>query len=158
VIGKRNKGFSHYLRGFTVNEGAYAGDIGPKQSWQVMADNTRAGLLDVRTPAEWAYVGLPDLSALARQPLLVPWLVFPSMQINADFLTQVSETGVDPTQDLVILCRSGQRSKAAAIALTTAGFSTCYNIAYGFEGDKDPAGHRGTINGWKVDSLPWVQG
>jgi len=141
-----------------VSEGTYAGDIGPKQAWELMTDNTRAALLDVRTPAEWAYVGLPDLSALIRQPLLVPWLTFPSMQINADFLNQVLETNVDPEQDLLILCRSGVRSKAAAIALTAAGFATCYNIAYGFEGDKDPAGHRGTINGWKIDALPWVQG
>lgn len=123
-----------------------------------MVGNTGAALLDVRTPAEWAYVGLPDLSALMRQPLLVPWMMFPSMQINADFVTQVSETGADPGQDLLIICRSGVRSKAAAIALTGAGFATCYNVACGFEGDKDPAGHRGTLNGWKVDGLPWVQG
>jgi rhodanese-related sulfurtransferase len=123
-----------------------------------MAGNGGAALLDVRTPAEWAYVGLPDLNALGRQPLLVTWLLFPSMQINADFVSQVSETGVEPGQELLILCRSGVRSKAAAIALTAVGFATCYNIAYGFEGDKDPAGHRGTVNGWKVDTLPWVQG
>ena len=141
-----------------MNEGTYAGDIGPAQAWEMMLGNIKISLLDVRTPAEWAYVGLPDLSALHRQPLLVPWLMFPSMQINADFLHQVSETGVDPEQDLLILCRSGVRSKAAAIALTQAGFSTCYNIAYGFEGDKDDVGHRGTVNGWKVDALPWGQG
>ncbi len=141
-----------------MSEGIYAGDIGPKAAWDAMAGNDKVALLDVRTPAEWAYVGLPDLSALASQPLLVPWLMFPSMQINEDFVTQVSETGVDPEQDLLILCRSGVRSKAAAIALTAAGFSTCYNIAYGFEGDKGPAGHRGTINGWKVEGLAWVQG
>ncbi|NQU59460.1 MAG: rhodanese-like domain-containing protein [Rhodospirillales bacterium] len=136
----------------------YAGDIGPKQAWDVLAGDTKAALLDVRTPAEWAYVGLPDLGTLMHQPLLVPWLMFPSMQINADFINQVVETDVDPKQDLLILCRSGVRSKAAAIALTAAGFSTCYNIAYGFEGDKGPTGHRGTINGWKVDGLAWVQG
>lgn len=141
-----------------MNDGAYAGDIGPKRAWQVMADNAKVALLDVRTPAEWAYVGLPDLSNLGRQPMLVPWLMFPSMQLNGDFIAQVSQVGIDPDQDLVIICRSGVRSKAAAIALSAAGYSTCYNIAYGFEGDKDPAGHRGTINGWKVDNLPWVQG
>ncbi|MBL6933335.1 MAG: rhodanese-like domain-containing protein [Rhodospirillales bacterium] len=123
-----------------------------------MVENPKAALLDVRTPAEWAYVGLPDLSALGRQPLLVPWLMFPSMQLNPDFLNQVRDTGIDPQQDLLIICRSGVRSKSAAIALSEIGFKTCYNIAYGFEGDKDPGGHRGTINGWKVDGLPWGQG
>jgi rhodanese-related sulfurtransferase len=141
-----------------VTDGNYAGDITPRQTWEMMDANPKAALLDVRTPAEWTYVGLPDLSSLGRQPLLVPWIEFPSMQPNPDFLRQVNETGVDPDQELLIICRSGVRSKSAAIALTEIGFATCYNIAYGFEGDKDPAGHRGTVNGWKVDNLPWGQG
>lgn len=141
-----------------MSDGIYAGDITPSETWALMKDNPKAQLLDVRTPAEWAYVGLPDISALGRQPLLVPWLMFPGMKINEDFLRQVTETNVDPVEDLLIICRSGQRSKSAAITLTAAGFNTCYNVAYGFEGDKDPAGHRGTINGWKVEGLPWMQG
>lgn len=141
-----------------MSAGIYAGDVTPTQSWEMMNANPKAAILDVRTPAEWSYVGLPDLSTLGRQPILVPWLNFPSMKPNPGFFTQFAQTGVDPEQDLLILCRSGVRSKAAAIALTAAGFSVCYNIAYGFEGDKNPAGHRGTINGWKVETLPWVQG
>jgi rhodanese-related sulfurtransferase len=141
-----------------VNDGACAGDITPKQTWEMMNQNLKASLLDVRTPAEWTYVGIPDLSSLARQPILVPWILFPTMEPNPDFVNQISGMEVDPEQDLLILCRSGQRSKSAAIALTAAGFSACYNISYGFEGDKDQAGHRGTINGWKVDALPWTQG
>jgi rhodanese-related sulfurtransferase len=124
----------------------------------MMKQSLKASLLDVRTPAEWTYVGIPDLSSLARQPILVPWILFPTMEPNPDFVNQISGMEVDPEQDLLILCRSGQRSKSAAIALTAAGFSACYNISYGFEGDKDQAGHRGTINGWKVDALPWTQG
>ena len=141
-----------------MNDGACAGDITPKQTWEMMNQNLKASLLDVRTPAEWTYVGIPDLSSLARQPILVPWILFPTMEPNPDFVNQISGMEVDPEQDLLILCRSGQRSKSAAIALTAAGFSACYNISYGFEGDKDQAGHRGTINGWKVDALPWTQG
>jgi rhodanese-related sulfurtransferase len=141
-----------------VIDGACAGDITPKQTWEMMNQNLKASLLDVRTPAEWTYVGIPDLSSLARQPILVPWILFPTMEPNPDFVNQISGMEVDPEQDLLILCRSGQRSKSAAIALTAAGFSACYNISYGFEGDKDQAGHRGTINGWKVDALPWTQG
>ena len=141
-----------------MNDGACAGDITPKQTWEMMNQNLKASLLDVRTPAEWTYVGIPDLSSLARQPILVPWILFPTMEPNPDFVNQISGMEVDPGQDLLILCRSGQRSKSAAIALTAAGFSACYNISYGFEGDKDQAGHRGTLNGWKVDALPWTQG
>jgi rhodanese-related sulfurtransferase len=58
----------------------------------------------------------------------------------------------------MFLCRSGVRSRDAAIAMTAAGFKACYNVASGFEGDKDAAGHRGTVSGWKVDGLPWMQG
>jgi len=141
-----------------VIEGTYAGDVTPQDAWDMLSRDPAAGLLDVRTPAEWAYVGIPDTAPLGRQPLLVPWMLFPGMQINADFAGQVAETGVDKNADLLIICRSGQRSQSAAIALTAAGFRACYNIAYGFEGDKDAAHHRGTVNGWKVDGLPWVQG
>lgn len=124
----------------------------------MLSGDAGAGLLDVRTPAEWAYVGLPDMATLNRQPVLVPWMLFPGMHINTDFVRQVEQTGIDKSADLAIICRSGQRSQAAAIALTAAGFATCYNVAYGFEGDKDAANHRGTVNGWKIDGLPWVQG
>ncbi len=141
-----------------MNEGTYAGDLSPRRTWDMMVENPRAALLDVRTPAEWSYVGLPDLSTLGRQPVLVPWLEFPSMNLNPDFLKQVSDADIDPKQGLLIICRSGVRSKSAAVVLTGAGYSTCYNVAHGFEGDKDPAGHRGTVNGWKVDGLPWGQG
>ena len=141
-----------------MNDTTYAGDVMPKQAWEMLSSDPSAGLLDVRTPAEWAYVGIPDTASLDRQPLLVPWMLFPGMQINADFVHQVVETGVNKDADLLIICRSGQRSQSAAIALTAAGFRTCYNISYGFEGDKDATHHRGTVNGWKVDGLPWVQG
>lgn len=141
-----------------MDNGTYAGDLTPNDTWDLLQRNANASFLDVRTPAEWTYVGIPDLSTLGRQPALVPWLMFPSMQINPDFIRQVSETAVDPEHELLIICRSGVRSKSAAIALTDAGFACCYNVAYGFEGDKDSEGHRGTVNGWKVASLPWVQG
>ncbi len=141
-----------------MNDGTYAGDVTPTQTWMRLIENPKAKLLDVRTPAEWTYVGVPDLSTIARQIAMVPWILFPSQKPNPEFLKQVSQTEIDPSQDLYIICRSGVRSKSAAIALTEAGFKTCYNVAYGFEGDKDDSGHRGTVNGWKVEKLPWSQG
>ena len=58
---------------------------------------------------------------------------------------------------IYFLCRSGVRSKHAAIAMTEAGWARCFNIASGFEGPPDPAGHRGTVDGWKAQGLPWTQ-
>lgn len=134
----------------------YAGDISPKQAWELLCSDARAVLVDVRTPAEWAYVGIPDLAGIAKKPVLVPWVDFPAMQRNARFVDQVG-AALDAEAPVVLLCRSGVRSKAAAVALTAAGFGPCYNIASGFEGDPDAERHRGTVSGWKVDGLPWIQ-
>lgn len=138
-----------------MSEG-YAGDIDPKAAWELLCTDASAALIDVRTPAEWAYVGVPNLGELGKRPVLVPWLDFPAMQINQHFVAQVSET-VPADAPVVLLCRSGVRSRAAAIALTAAGFGPCYNIASGFEGDPDAERHRGTVSGWKVEGLPWIQ-
>ena len=88
----------------------------------------------------------------------VCWQIFPDNKVNDRFVDEVKAQGVRPDQTLLLLCRSGQRSRSAAIALTAAGFKCCYNIAEGFEGDKDASGHRGTVGGWKVAGLPWGQG
>jgi rhodanese-related sulfurtransferase len=135
----------------------YAGDISPETAWEILTDDPQAVLVDVRTDAEWSYVGVPDLGSVGKEPLLIPWKLFPSMAQNEHFVEQVTEAGVDARDTMVLLCRSGQRSAAAAQALTEAGFRRCYNIAEGFEGDKDSNGQRGTLGGWKVRGLPWVQ-
>lgn len=134
----------------------YAGDLSPSEAWKLLCDDARAVLVDVRTPPEWAYVGVPDLAGIGKKPMLIPWLEFPTMQVNQRF---VAEAGRDVAAEtpVLLLCRSGVRSKAAAIALTAAGFGPCYNIAGGFEGDPNPERHRGTVSGWKVDGLPWMQ-
>lgn len=136
---------------------SYAGDISPDTAWEILNDDPRAILVDVRTDAEWKYVGLPDLSGIGKQPLLVSWKIFPDMRANESFVGQVTDSGVGAEDAVVLLCRSGQRSAAAAQALTEAGFRRCYNISEGFEGDKDEAGRRGSLGGWKARGLPWVQ-
>lgn len=141
-----------------MNTRSYAGDIGPRQAWEMLERDPKAMLIDVRTPAEWAYVGVPDLSRIGKQPVFVPWQLFPSMQQNPQFIEHMQMTGVDPDAPLLFICRSGVRSRAAAIAMTERGYRACYNIASGFEGDPDVAKHRGTVNGWKVEGLPWMQG
>ena len=136
----------------------YAGDIKPKEAWDILRKDPDACLIDVRTDAEWRYVGLPKLDTLGKATHCVSWQVFPDNRPNDRFVEQVGEKGIRADQPLLLLCRSGQRSKNAAIALTAAGYRCCYNVAEGFEGDRDGTGHRGTVGGWKVAGLPWEQG
>ena len=141
-----------------MSEETYAGDLSVKQAWDLLSENPKAQLVDVRTDAEFSYVGSPDLSSLGKEVLAVQWKIFPDMDINPEFVDQVSSSGVDKDAPLLFLCRSGVRSLGAAEAMTEAGFRECYNVAGGFEGDRDAEGHRGTVTGWKVDGLPWRQG
>lgn len=136
----------------------YAGDVAPNEAWRILEEDPRAVLVDVRTDAEWAYVGLPDLSALGKKTLCVSWQVFPAMSANPHFADELAGQGVAKDQPLLFICRSGVRSRHAAVALTALGYERCYNVAQGFEGDCDERRHRGTTGGWKVAGLPWVQG
>ncbi len=138
--------------------GAYAGEISCKDAWEKLIEDDKAQLLDVRTSAEWSYVGIPDLSDLGQQPLLIEWQDFPAGNKNPMFAEQVNSLGLDKDAPLLILCRSGVRSKHAAILLTAAGYTQAMNITHGFEGDKDDLKRRSTKNGWRFDALPWVQG
>jgi rhodanese-related sulfurtransferase len=132
-------------------------NIPPAQVWEALRADPKAQLVDCRTDAEWNFVGLPDLSPAGKQAVLIQWQVYPSMQVNADFAAQLSEAGFTPDHHIYFLCRSGQRSAAAAAAAQAAGFPYTYNVAEGFEGPPDSAGHRGTTAGWKARGLPWRQ-
>ena len=80
------------------------------------------------------------------------------MGVNPNFSAELANRGVTPDQTTLFICRSGNRSAAAAIAMTAKGFTRCYNVAEGFEGPLDADKHRGTLGGWKARGLPWVQG
>ena len=142
--------------------GDYAGDIEPAEAWAMM-ERDGALLIDVRTPAEWSFVGQVDAAnADAAEPALLPWQDYPSMQVNPAFADQLeiemNRRGLGMETPLVFLCRSGVRSLAAARAMAERGYARSYNIAGGFEGVPDEHGHRGRVNGWKVAGLPWRQG
>ena len=141
---------------------SYAGDVAPKEAWDLLADNPAAQLVDVRTLAEWNFVGLADLSGLGRRAHCIEWQSFPTMAVNPGFAAEtaaaVTAAGADKDTPVLMLCRSGARSRSAAMALTALGFTRAYNIASGFEGDPDGMRHRGQLNGWKADGLPWMQG
>jgi rhodanese-related sulfurtransferase len=136
---------------------SYAGDISAADAWQKLQSDPRIQLVDVRTVAEWNFVGMPDLSPLGRQAHCIEWQQFPGGGRNPDFVAQAQQVLRDKEAPVLLLCRSGARSRAAAIALTNAGFTQAFNIGDGFEGDVDGEGHRGTSNGWKAANLPWRQ-
>lgn len=134
----------------------YAGDITPEQSWQLLRENPDAVLVDVRTDAEWRFVGVPDLSSLGRDVVFVEWNHGNGTR-NEDFVDDLIAAGVTPGErPVVFLCRSGNRSISAAQAATVAGIAPSYNILDGFEGQLDGNGHRGGT-GWRADGLPWKQ-
>ncbi|MDE1174785.1 MAG: rhodanese-like domain-containing protein [Parvibaculaceae bacterium] len=138
---------------------SYAGDISADEAWRTLAGNPQAVLVDVRTQPEWNFVGIPDLSPLGRDPVLVEWQTYPAMTVNRDFVKDVTSSlgAIGRDTPILLLCRSGARSRAAAIALSAAGFTHSYNVAGGFEGDLNEARQRGTANGWKASGLPWRQ-
>ena len=129
----------------------YKGDISPKATYEALTSGKSAVLIDVRTPQEWTYVGIPQMPAM----LQASW---PPPPENPDFPATIKAMGVPVDVEVYLICRSGVRSARAAAELTAAGYCSCYNVAEGFEGDRDQNGHRGTIGGWKVAGLPWVQG
>ena len=137
---------------------SYAGDVSVEATWEGLQSVPEAVLVDVRTRAEWSFVGVPDLSALGKEPLMVEWQSFPSMEVNPSFTDVISEAVKDSSAPIYLLCRSGARSRAAAIMLTASGHSSCFNILGGFEGPHDASRQRGKIEGWKARGLPWVQG
>ena len=142
---------------------APVGEVSPSDAWDILANSPDAVLVDVRTRAEWNFVGIPDLGELRKSTIFVEWSSFPDMSANPRFVADLEEKldGAAPSH-LLFLCRSGARSLSAARAvadhLSKAGKSAvCLNVAEGFEGDLDSAGHRGAVNGWKSRGLAWRQ-
>ncbi|MGI9366963.1 MAG: rhodanese-like domain-containing protein [Rhizobiaceae bacterium] len=139
----------------------YGGDVSAKECWGLLRDAPDCVLVDVRTTAEWAYVGIPALEDGMKELVLQQWQVFPDMSVDPEFAIkldqQLNKLGANKNTKLCFLCRSGVRSLAAARAMTATGYRNSYNVSNGFEGDLDKFGHRGSRNGWKADGLPWQQ-
>lgn len=132
-------------------------NVPPVKAWEALKSNPQAQLVDVRTDAEWNFVGLPDLADAGKQAVLISWQMYPSMQVNTQFADHLQQAGFTPDHHIYFLCRSGQRSMAAAQAAREAGFANVFNVAEGFEGGVDAHGHRGVQAGWKAAGLPWRQ-
>lgn len=137
-------------------------DVDVREVWKRLQEDPASVLIDVRTRAEWTYVGLPELSSIGKQPFLIEWQSFPDGQVDPAFAERLSAmleaAGVDKQAELFFICRSGGRSKKAAQAMAAAGYAACRNVADGFEGPPDANRHRGQTAGWKAAGLPWAQG
>lgn len=134
-------------------------EIPAAEAYRRLSANPAAVLIDVRTPAEWSFVGVPDLGALGKSVLFVSWQTWPDMAVNEEFSAALAARVGAPggEAELIFLCRSGARSRAAAAEMAAAGYGLCCNVFDGFEGDRDAHGHRGRVSGWKAAGLPWVQ-
>ncbi len=143
-------------------EDVHIRDVPVGDAWARLKDDAGSILIDVRTRAEWAFVGLPDLADLGKSVVLVEWQSYPDNRLNADFVMRLSgeldRMGARKDTELYFICRSGGRSRMAAEALAGSGYSKCHNVADGFEGPLDQTRHRGRVAGWKFEGLPWVQG
>ena len=137
-------------------------EVNPLEAWEALQNDPASVLVDVRTIAEWDYVGEPVLDSLGKELLKVEWMEFPEMTRNTFFAEEVFPQLADDTTTVFLICRSGRRSLNAARCLAEKIAENgrdikCVNVAEGFEGDQDAEHHRGTLNGWKVRGLPWKQ-
>lgn len=128
---------------------AFTGFISPQNAWALF-QSAHAVIVDVRTHEERTFVGyIPESIHIA-------WATGTSLNRNPRFVKEL-ENKVGKDKPILLLCRSGKRSAAAATAAFQAGFKNIYNIEQGFEGDLDDHQHRGSFNGWRFHQLPWQQ-
>ena len=131
---------------------SYFGAVTPAEAHALLAQLPNARLIDVRTRAEWDFVGhIPD-------SILIEWTSYPAGERNPAFLGELRAVTEDPETPLLFVCRSGQRSDSAARTAAAAGYRRAFNVLEGFEGARDSEGHRSSIGGWRKAGLPWVQG
>ncbi len=137
----------------------HLGELTPRQAWQMLQDDTRAVLVDIRSAMEFLFVGHPAGS------VHIAWIDEPDWTVNPHFVTEVRKLllggvvcdGEEGCAPVILICRSGKRSKEAGKALLEAGLKNVYHVDSGFEGELDEHHHRSTMNGWRHDGLPWEQ-
>lgn len=133
--------------------------VSPKQAWDMVQEDPRALLVDIRSNMEFLFVGHP-IGAVH-----VPWIDEPDWDINPHFVTDIrklilgglSHDDGRPSAPVILICRSGKRSLEAGRALLEAGFREIYHVEEGFEGDLDEHHHRSSNGGWRFRGLPWEQ-
>ena len=135
----------------------YKRNLLPKMAVDRLRENSEAVLIDVRTSAEHKYVGFPENS------ILIPWFDEPDLNSDPSAFCKAVNNHLSDRSDilsteLILICRSGFRSNEALKCLQSNGFTCVSHVASGFEGDLDENDHRGNLNGWRNDGMPWSQG
>ncbi|MDC1541981.1 rhodanese-like domain-containing protein [Candidatus Pseudothioglobus singularis] len=135
----------------------YKRNLLPKMAVDRLNENPEAILIDVRTSAEYKYVGFPENS------ILIPWFDEPDLNSDPSAFCKAVNNHLSDRSDilsteLILICRSGFRSNEALKCLQSNGFTCVSHVASGFEGDLDENDHRGNLNGWRNDGMPWSQG
>jgi rhodanese-related sulfurtransferase len=132
----------------------YAGAVTPEEAYRLLQEDNTIVLLDVRTNAERDWVGRVNINEEQHQA--VQWSLYPGGTPNPDFMAQLQAAVSDKHTTILFLCRSGVRSRHGAKLATEHGYTACFDILQGFEGDKDAHGHRKTVGGWCSADLPWM--
>jgi len=137
-------------------EMSYKRNLLPKMAIERLQNNPQALFVDVRSKAEYKYVGFPENS------ILIPWIDDPDWEPNPEVFSDAVMQELDGRENLsdteiILICRSGFRSNEALKCLENKGFTQVSHVASGFEGDLDENDHRGNLNGWRHDGMPWSQ-
>lgn len=138
---------------------AHVKSITPKQAWEMLQNDPRTVLIDVRSNMEFLFVGHP------KGAINIAWIDEPDWIVNPHFVAEVRKVvlgGASCIDDagcapIILICRSGKRSLVAGELLVKQGMSEIYNVVEGFEGDLDETHHRSTLGGWRYHDLPWEQ-
>ena len=135
---------------------SYKRNLLPKMAIERLQNNPQALFVDVRSKAEFKYVGYPENS------ILIPWIDDPDWEPNSEVFSDSVMQELDGRENLsdteiILICRSGFRSNEALKCLENKGFTQVSHVASGFEGDLDENDHRGNLNGWRHDGMPWSQ-
>ena len=133
--------------------------ISPSRAWEIVQEEPNSLLVDVRSHMEFLFIGHPTGA------INIPWIDEPDWNINPDFVREIrqlllgglSHLGDGRDVPILLICRSGKRSKEAGELLLNEGFANVYNIEDGFEGELDDNHHRSTLGGWRFEGLPWEQ-
>lgn len=134
-------------------------ELSPKEAWNLTQENPRAVLVDIRSSMEYLFVGHP-VGAVH-----LAWIDEPDWEVNPDFVREIRKLmlgGIANSEEqssvpIILICRSGKRSREAGDLLISEGLDNIYHIDEGFEGDRDENYHRSTIGGWRFHGLPWEQ-
>lgn len=136
-------------------------EIVATEAYELVKQHADAILVDVRSHMEFLFVGHP------KGAVHIPWIDEPEWDVNPNFVREIRQLVLGGiTHDsasgrnnvpIILICRSGKRSREAGQLLLKEGFTQIYNIKDGFEGELDEQHHRSSVGGWRFEGLPWEQ-